>query len=107
MSIYEQYRNYSDLRKFGFNHTVSYKHMDKIKILDTDKFFTDSPNTGDADCLCSRCGEQIKDGELILRVAIDQEILYTKNKNGDDMPVLTDMANGTEFRLCKSCIINL
>ena len=31
-----------------------------IQILSSDRTFTDSPNIGDSRCICSRCGERIK-----------------------------------------------
>lgn len=38
-----------------------------IKVLPTDTRFTTSPFEGDPDCLCSRCGNQIREDEFALR----------------------------------------
>ncbi len=38
-----------------------------IKILHTDRVFTDSPDEGWPECICSRCGKQIKEGEVAIR----------------------------------------
>lgn len=75
----------------------------ELKILDTDRFFNDSPNTGEPGCICSRCHKQIKKKEVPLRVAVDKEILYTKDEGGKDQPYMADTANGLEFRLCEKC----
>lgn len=80
------------------------RRLPSIKILDTDKLFKDSPNEGEPGCDCSRCHKQIKVNETPFRVAVDKEILYSKDKNGKEHPFVTDIANGLEFRLCNSCL---
>lgn len=75
-----------------------------IKILDTDKFFNDSPNAGEPDCICSRCAGQIKEGEKMVRVAVDEELIKARGEDGKEHDVLVDMVNGFEFRLCKNCL---
>lgn len=69
-----------------------------IKILDTDKFFYDSPNTGDPDCICSRCKTQIKEDEVPLRVLVGNTDITTGK--GD---TIDTAGNGSEFRLCEKC----
>jgi hypothetical protein len=36
--------------------------MGEFEILPTDRLFPDSPDAGEADCLCSRCGKVIGEG---------------------------------------------
>lgn len=48
-----------------------------------DKEFTDSPDAGHPDCICSRCGSVIAKKEMPLR-AFNQK-------------------NNTEYRYCESC----
>lgn len=80
----------------------------ELKILDTDRFFKDSPNAGEPDCICSRCFNHIDEDQIPLRVAIDQEIIYGKNKEtGEEIKTLIDAANGLEYRLCESCQKNM
>jgi len=74
----------------------------QLKILDTDKFFYDSPNAGEPSCLCSRCGKQIPEGEKILRVAVGADDI----KTGTGQTV-EDAAHGSEFRLCETCLKNI
>lgn len=38
-----------------------------FKILPTDQVFTSSPFPGDPDCICSRCGELIHEGDDPIR----------------------------------------
>jgi hypothetical protein len=33
----------------------------RVEILNTDKWFTESPDCGQPNCLCSRCGQVIKE----------------------------------------------
>jgi hypothetical protein len=75
----------------------------ELKILDTDKFFHDSPNTGEPGCICSRCQRLIPEHEVPLRVAVDQEVLYAEDKAGKEVKKKVDVANGLEFRLCEAC----
>lgn len=76
----------------------------QLKILDTDRFYNDSPNTGEPGCTCSRCYKQIKEGEEILRVAVDKELLHSKDDLGKDQVFIDDTVNGTEYRLCAKCL---
>lgn len=81
--------------------------MDKatIKVLDTDLFFNSSPNTGEPDCICSRCHKPIQEGEDILRIAIDEKDFYTKNNKTGETATIEDKVHlgGYEFRLCSKC----
>ena len=63
-----------------------------IQILETDKLFTDSPDTGDIDCLCSRCGKQINESECPLRCwPTDQT---------------TGQPDNSEYRFCEKCMFS-
>lgn len=56
----------------------------------TDKSFKDSPQAGDSNCICSRCGKQITEDQVPIRV-------YTTNeKNEVD-------ENSEEYRFCDAC----
>lgn len=80
------------------------RRLPSIKLLDTDKLFENSPNAGEPGCDCSRCNKHIKENETVFRVAVDKDILYSKDKNGKEHPYLADVANGLEFRLCSACL---
>ncbi len=41
--------------------------MINVTILDTDRAFTTSPDAGDPECLCSRCGKPIGEDEVPIR----------------------------------------
>jgi hypothetical protein len=58
--------------------------------LPTDKLFADSPDTGRPTCLCSRCGAQIQEGEMPIR-------LTTTNRKGKVTPA------SKEYRYCEGC----
>jgi hypothetical protein len=47
--------------------------MINMDILESDTVFTDSPDTGDAKCLCSRCGKLIPGSEPAIRCWPDHE----------------------------------
>ena len=38
-----------------------------LTILETDTAFKNSPDVGDPECLCSRCGEAITEDEVAIR----------------------------------------
>jgi len=77
--------------------------MAHIKILEGDHFFTDSPNTGEPECICSRCHRQIKEGEKLIRVVTHEEGFMAVDADGVQRKVVTDIVNGREFRLCVDC----
>jgi hypothetical protein len=46
--------------------------MGEFEILPGDRLFRDSPDVGEADCLCSRCGKVIgEDGGVPIRAFVD------------------------------------
>lgn len=55
-----------------------------IEVLKTDKEFKDSPDTGRPECICSRCGNKIKEHEFALRI-------------------FTGKKRNTEYRYCGGC----
>lgn len=61
-----------------------------VEPLPRDIFFDDSPETGSRECLCSRCAEQIQEGEMAIRV-------WTTNKKGK-----VDKKS-KEYRYCEMC----
>lgn len=71
----------------------------KISILENDKFFNNSPNAGEPDCICSRCFRQIQENELMLRVAVNEDIVKAR---AEDQGI--EVVNGVEFRLCVTCL---
>lgn len=75
----------------------------KLKVLDTDRFFTDSPNAGEPGCICSRCHQQIKENEVPLRVAITEDDFLTEKDGHQSEIVVAECMNGREFRLCEAC----
>jgi hypothetical protein len=77
--------------------------MKDIRIQPTDRFFYDSPDTGEIGCVCSRCHNHIKEGERILRHAVDSKDFTVRDKE-TLMPVTEEMPGGFEFRLCGECI---
>lgn len=83
------------------------KNLPSIKLLDTDRLYNDSPNEGEPGCVCSRCHKPITAMEKAFRVPIDQEVLYSKDAQGEEKPYIADAANGKEFRLCPACVKNL
>lgn len=56
----------------------------------SDKLFKDSPNAGDVNCICSRCGEKIKEREVPVRC-------WETDEKGD---VTKD---SREYRYCTAC----
>lgn len=64
-------------------------------ILDTDKVFYDSPNTGDPACCCSRCGKPIPEDVPAVRAWPSEpgDQGYDPNATG-----------GTEFRYHPECV---
>lgn len=40
----------------------------KVEVLETDRLFGDSPDTGRKTCLCSRCGELIEEEDVPIRI---------------------------------------
>ena len=72
-----------------------------LEILNSDLFFNDSPDSGEPSCICSRCHKQIEEDEVVLRVAVDGNNLYSKNSNEKKQNI--DAADGYEFRLCEEC----
>lgn len=42
-----------------------------IQNISTDKAFTDSSDTGDLNCLCSRCGKLIDENTIPIRIWTD------------------------------------
>lgn len=58
--------------------------MNRNQVLPTDKEFKDSPDTGRADCICSRCGAKIGAREMPMRVFTGKE-------------------RNTEYRYCMKC----
>lgn len=63
---------------------------DVLNIRPTDKAFDKSPDAGDPDCVCSRCGNQIQEGEFPIR-------FFTTNNAGE-----VDESS-MEYRLCEYC----
>ena len=61
-----------------------------LNIRTTDKAFDQSPDAGDPDCICSRCGNKILEGEFPIR-------FFTTNDAGE-----VD-ENSKEYRLCEYC----
>lgn len=61
---------------------------------ETDRVFYDSPDTGHPTCMCSRCGNQIREQEIALRFwpAEPGDIGFDPAAKG-----------GTEFRFCQKC----
>ncbi len=55
-----------------------------LNILPTDKLFDDSPDAGMPECVCSRCGSKILEGEIAIRA-------YHKKEN-------------KEWRFCEFCV---
>lgn len=53
-------------------------------VLPTDQLFKDSPFTGEADCLCSRCGSAIPEDAVPIRAFVNQ-------------------GHGGEYRYCDYC----
>ena len=47
-----------------------------LKFLPSDKFFRDSPFTGDPRCICSRCCKPIEEDELAVRIFVGKEGEY-------------------------------
>ncbi len=48
-----------------------------IAIKQTDRLFTDSPDAGDQDCLCSRCGKIITEDEApAIRMFVEGKYEY-------------------------------
>ena len=76
-----------------------------LKIWPTDKFFNDSPNAGETECICSRCHRHIKENEKVARCPVDETMFFTRKKDGTDQKdeIITE-ANGLEFRLCSDCV---
>lgn len=72
-----------------------------LKIVETDRFFNDSPNAGEPNCICSRCQKPIGEEELPLRVAVDQQNFHPTNQGVPNESA--DVLNGLEFRLCEDC----
>lgn len=66
-----------------------------ITVLTTDKFFYDSPDAGDANCLCSRCGNQIPEK--------DSPIIRAWPTDPGDHGFDPKADGGTEFRYCRKC----
>ena len=54
-----------------------------IALLESDKKFYDSPDTGWPECICSRCGNMIKELEMPLHLWPDGE--------------------NSEYRFCEAC----
>lgn len=67
--------------------------MLEIKI--TDKFFYDSPDAGDKNCLCSRCGKHIPGN--------DSPIIRVWPTESGDYGFDPKSEGGTEFRYCNDC----
>ena len=42
-----------------------------MKIIKTDKLFQNSPDAGEPECICSRCGEVIDEEEIPIRAFVD------------------------------------
>jgi len=42
-----------------------------IEVQPEDTLFQESPDAGHPDCLCSRCGKAIQEGEVPIRMFID------------------------------------
>lgn len=61
-----------------------------LTVLDTDKLFDTSPDTGHPECVCSRCGGRIMEMEAPIRMA-------TTNDEGK-----VDK-DSKEIRLCEFC----
>jgi hypothetical protein len=67
--------------------------MLEVKV--TDKFFYDSPDAGDPECICSRCGKQIPEK--------DSPILRCWPEKSGDHGFDAAAKGGTEFRYCRQC----
>ena len=79
----------------------------KIKILDGDRMYNDSPDAGEPNCWCSRCHEHITEGQVPLRVFLDDTNLIAKDKNGNQINKPISAANGYEYRFCELCQYDL
>lgn len=55
-----------------------------IEILSTDRLFPDSPDAGEVDCICSRCGGEIPEETVPLRAFVEE-------------------GHGGEYRFCDYC----
>lgn len=66
-----------------------------LKILETDRVFTDSPDAGDPACVCSRCGKQIPE--------IDAPIIRAWPTELGDHGYDPEAKGGTELRYCNEC----
>jgi hypothetical protein len=76
----------------------------ELKLWPSDKFFYDSPNAGEPECICSRCHTQILESEKVYRVALDESMFFSRHKDGSNQQdAIIPPANGLEFRLCNEC----
>lgn len=66
-----------------------------LKILETDRVFTDSPDAEDPACICSRCGKQIPE--------IDAPIIRAWPTEPGDHGYDPEAKGGTELRYCNEC----
>lgn len=66
-----------------------------IDIIHTDTVFYNSPSTGDADCICSRCGERIEEYESAIRAWPTEP---------GDFGYDRDAPQGTELRYHIECL---
>jgi hypothetical protein len=58
---------------------------EKFVVLTSDKLFFDSPDAGQPECICSRCGNMIKEDETVIRVfhlKINAENRYCEKCSG-------------------------
>jgi hypothetical protein len=70
-----------------------------LEIKSTDKFFYDSPDAGDPDCLCSRCLKPIPEE--------DAPIIRALPTDPGDHGFDEKAEGGTEFRFCHSCCASM
>jgi len=66
-----------------------------LKFLPSDKFFRDSPFTGDPRCICSRCGKPIEEYDLAIRIFVGKEGREKRGRTWEYMG---------EYRYHPSCI---
>ena len=75
-----------------------------MEVLSTDKAFTTSPQNGDPECICSRCGRQVTLEEVCGRLypEDDDEPSDCIGGKGWQLPI----REGTEYRYCEQCLVS-
>lgn len=63
----EDFNKLIDLLNSGKDYEAAKREVFKRYVLDTDTQFTDSPEAGRPNCLCSRCDERIYVGSAVIR----------------------------------------